>query len=430
MPKLTETFLKTFRPADGAKDRMAFDTECRGLGVRATASGNVSFIVQWTDAATGRKLREPLGTWGAITVEQARIAARARLGRIAQGINPAAERAAAKAEDQRQRDALAAAREEARFTLDALIADWAKLHLARKRPRYAAEAERALRVAFKADLGQPASGLTHTGVTAVLDKLAGDGKAAIAGRTMAYGRACYGWAVRRRRLAANPFEGLPAIEGANASRDRVLTDDEVGAIWRASLAMAEPWGPLVRLLLVTLARREEVAGMRWSELNPDLSQWVIPAARMKLGKPHVVALTDAGRAVLASVTRIEGQDLVFSTTGRTQVSGFSKVKVALDKASGVSGWRFHDFLRTGVSALAGLGFDSVVADKLLAHQPHALSAVARVYQRHDFAAERKAALEAWSACVLRCGDGRQDDPADNVADLIAHKSKRAERLMA
>ena len=99
MPKLTDAFLKTFRPAAGAKDRLTFDTVCRGLGVRATASGNRVFIVQWTDAATGRKQREPLGVWGSITVEQARTAARAQLGRVAQGVNPIAERAKAKAED-------------------------------------------------------------------------------------------------------------------------------------------------------------------------------------------------------------------------------------------------------------------------------------------------------------------------------------------
>jgi hypothetical protein len=121
MPKLTDTFLKAFRPASGTKDRLVFDTECRGLGVRSTATGTRMFIVQWTDPATGRKQREPLGAWGSITIEQARAAARARLGRVAQGINPVAERIAAKAEDQKRRALAAAATLEARFTLDALI---------------------------------------------------------------------------------------------------------------------------------------------------------------------------------------------------------------------------------------------------------------------------------------------------------------------
>ena len=226
----------------------------------------------------------------------------------------------------------------------------------------------------------------------------------MASRTLAYGRACYTWGQRRGKLEANPFLGLP-IAPAIPARERVLTDAEIGAVWRAALSLVEPWGPLLRLLMLTLARREEVAGMRWSELAPDLSQWTIPAARMKLGKPHTVALTDTARAALADVTRIAGQDLVFSTTGKKPVSGFSKVKIALDRAAHVAGWRLHDFRRTGVSVLAGMGFDPVVADKLLAHQPHALSAVARVYQRHDFARERKSALEAWCDRVLRCANG-------------------------
>ncbi len=123
MPKLTDAFLRTFRPPPGAKDRLAFDTECRGLGVRATAGGSKVFIVQWTDPATGRKQREPLDAWGSITLEQARVAARALLGRVAQGINSAGERSKAKAEDVRLRNAAAAAKEEARFTMDTLIAD-------------------------------------------------------------------------------------------------------------------------------------------------------------------------------------------------------------------------------------------------------------------------------------------------------------------
>lgn len=431
MPKLTDAFLRTFRPAPGAKDRLTFDTECRGLGVRATAGGSRVFIVQWTDAATGRKQREPLGAWGAITLAQARAAAQARLGRVAQGINPATERTKAKAEDQRQRAAAAAAKEEARFTLDALISQWAKLHLAGKRPRYATEAERALRVAFTSHLTRPASALTHATVTGVLDKLAGDGKPAIAGRTMAYGRACYGWAVKRRRLVANPFAGLPVIEGANPSRDRVLTDAEVGAVWRASGAMGLPFGSLVRLLLLTAQRREEVAALRWSELSADLSMWTLPAARAKNGKAHVVHLAEPARAILAGIPRIVGQDLVFSTNGKTAPSGFSKAKLALDAATAReagadptfnAGWRFHDCRRTAVTWLAGAGFPPHVADRLLNHVGGSIQGVAAIYQRSEFLAERKAALAAWGAHVLQCGAGAV--AADNVAVLSDQRAQR------
>jgi integrase len=200
-------------------------------------------------------------------------------------------------------------------------------------------------------------------------------------------------------VAANPFTGLPIPTGSTA-RDRVLSNDELRRVWTAAYSMPEPWGPLLRLLMLTLVRREEAAGMKWSELSSDLLTWTIPATRMKRGQAHVVALPEAAQDALRAVTRVGGQDLVFSTTGRTPVSGFSKAKAALDQLSGVTDWRLHDLRRTGVSALAAMGFDSIVADKLLGHQPGKLSAVARVYQRHDFAAERKAALAAWAAHVV------------------------------
>ena len=104
MPKLTDRFLTSFKPTDGRKDRLAFDTECRGLGVRATMAGTKTFIVQWTDPATGQKRREPLGVWGGITVDQAREAARVRLGAVAKGLDPRAEREAKRAAEARERE--------------------------------------------------------------------------------------------------------------------------------------------------------------------------------------------------------------------------------------------------------------------------------------------------------------------------------------
>jgi hypothetical protein len=122
----------------------------------ATANGNKVFIVQWTDDATGRKVREPLGAWGTLTIEKAREAARIRLGRVAGGFDVKAEREARKAADVQRQELAATEKREAAFTLDALIAEWARLHLATRRPRYAVEAQRALRLAFSAHLERPA----------------------------------------------------------------------------------------------------------------------------------------------------------------------------------------------------------------------------------------------------------------------------------
>ena len=301
MPKLTDRLLAGLNLELGRKDRLLFDTECRGLGVRLTLRTGRgakakpemirTFIVQWRDPATRKTLREPVGVWGGITIEQAREAVRARLGAMAKGINPRAERAKLRAEAERERA-------ERALTFGTLIEGWGALYLNHRRTRYSAEAQRALRYAFPSALNRPAARLTRAEVVNTLDALAKAGKAAMAGRTMAYGRACYRWAELRGKVPGNPFASLPISAGAT-ERERVLTDEEIGRVWKATTSMPYPWGPLFRLLFLTLARREEVAGMRWSELSPDLGTWTIPSTRMKRGLPHLVALPAEARDVCA-----------------------------------------------------------------------------------------------------------------------------------
>ena len=400
MPNFTDRTLKGLRVDPGKKDRLVFDSDCPGLGVRVTARGTRSFICQWTDPATRQKRREPIGVWGSITIEQARAAARARLGQVAKGIDPAAER-------RTRKEKAEAERAEAKLSLDGLISDWAKKHLTQKRPRYAAEAVRALRYAFADYLKQPAARLSRATAIAVLDEMAGSGKGTTAGRTMAYGRSMYSWATKRELVSANPFHNLP-ISSATTERDRALTDEELAEIYAAAQKLPYPFGPFYLIALFTLQRREEVAGMRWSELSPDLGLWTIPAERMKNRKPHDVHLSDAARAVLRSIPRLAHQDYVFTTTGRGPVSGFSRARSLLDAritanrdGAPLASWRLHDFRRSGVTRLAGMGFDSIVVDKLLAHKPARLKGVAAIYQRHEFMEERKRALEAWAALLTR-----------------------------
>lgn len=398
---------------------MVFDTACPGLGVRVTAKGTKTFLAQWTDPATKRKQREPLGVWGGITLDQAREATRVRLGTVAKGVNPRTERHRIKTEAERERA-------ESALTFDRLVSDWASLHLVRRSPRYAAEAERAIRHAFGELLNRPAARIGKADVTNRLDAMVRAGKATTAGRTMAYGRAAFAWAVKRGKLAQNPFAGLPVTTPAN-QRERTLSAPEVREVWAAAGTLAAPVGAFVRLLLLTLARRDEVAGMRWSEIAPDKSEWIIPGARTKNGKPHVVHLSPAAVEALDALLKVEGQDLVFTTTGKTPISGFSAFKRQLDNAIAAARLKeaektgdtpaalvpfvLHDFRRTGVTVLAGMGFDSIVVDKLLNHQPSKLRGVAGVYQRHEFGPERARALEAWaSVCTTTPNTGENVTP--------------------
>ncbi len=220
--------------------------------------------------------------------------------------------------------------------------------------------------------------------------------------------------------------------------DRVLTDAEIGEVWRAAGLLGWPWGPYFRFLLLTLQRRGETAGLAWAELSPDLALWELPGCRTKNGKPHLVHLAEPARAILRAVPRLAGSPLAFTTTGTTPVSGFSHAKRRLDaailaeraKRAAEAGdgrppaspvpWGGHDFRRSGATVLARLGVRWEVADKALNHVKGAIQGVAAIYQRYDFLAEREAALNVWAAHVLACGEA-----AEAAGNVVALRPGRA-----
>src|SRR6516225_5004328 len=240
--KLTERKIEKLATEHGRKDRLVFDDVQRGLAVRVTATGGRTYLCQYT--IHGHKWRVPLGSCSAVSLAKAREAAAAVMGDVAKGRNPAAERKAAAAAER-------ARRSRNRLTLRVLIEDWKRMHLAGRRPSYAAEAVRALHYAFANYLDDPAEDLDRTAVVRALDALTrrrkrkdgeGPGKArgaAITGRTAAYGRAAFAWAVKRGSVRANPFAALPVVKGA-AKRERVLSDAEVAEIWQAAGEASEP----------------------------------------------------------------------------------------------------------------------------------------------------------------------------------------------
>jgi integrase len=179
--------------------------------------------------------------------------------------------------------------------------------------------------------------------------------------------------------------------------------------------------------MLTLQRREEVAEMPWSELNDPCAPttWTIPAARAKNQRTHVVHLAAPVRDALKSLPTQNA--CVFAGRGQTGAIGaFSKMKAMLDEALAKAGhdlgdWRFHDFRRSGVTALAGMGFQPHVCDRILNHVTGAIQGVAAVYQRHEFLAERKAALDAWAAQVVAAAE--PEDSPSSECDI-----KRSRRM--
>jgi integrase len=204
------------------------------------------------------------------------------------------------------------------------------------------------------------------------------------------------WCVGRAVLDQSPADGIP-LPAKEVTRDRVLTDPELAQVILAARMIGEPNAGIVEFLALTGQRREEVARSTWDEFDLGPRVWTLPKTRTKNAKQHAVYLSDQSIVVLKRMEK--WGPLVFSVHGTKPFQSFAVAKRELDERSRVTGWRLHDLRRTCVSGMARLGIAPHVADKILNHQSGTISGVAAVYQRHDFLAERKAALERWSAHV-------------------------------
>jgi integrase len=151
------------------------------------------------------------------------------------------------------------------------------------------------------------------------------------------------------------------------------------------------------MLALTGQRREEVAQMRWAEIDESTRIWGIPAERSKNGRAHIVHLSEQAWVIIHRFPQT--CTYVFATANRKRAQNIKVAKAAVDAESGVTGWRLHDLRRTVVSGMARLGIPPHVADKILNHQTGTISGVAAVYQRHEFMKERKEALELWARHV-------------------------------
>lgn len=228
----------------------------------------------------------------------------------------------------------------------------------------------------------------------------------------------------------SPATGVKPV-AKESSRDRVLSDDEVRWLWQACDALGHPWGPFTKALLLTGQRLGEVAGMRDSEITG--TTWHLVADRTKNGRAHDVPLCDAVRAVLAEAMRIEGSALVFTTTGETPISGFYKGRQHVDEKMEeiaaeergepveIPRWTFHDLRRTAATGMARLGIAVRVTEAVLNHVSGTGGGIVAVYQRHDYADEKRAALEAWARFVASVVEGN----AGNVVPFSAAANEGA-----
>jgi integrase len=389
MPKLagkafTDTYLRSLKPESVRRDH--YDAVQRGLGLRVAPSGLKSWFVM--RRVNSRMTRTTLGRYPEVPLADARKKAEAVLEQIAKGHSPKKAKVPAFA---------------------AVLDDW--LTRDQKGKRSVDEKRRALaKDALPAFGNWPMDTIARSDVRNLLDSIADRGAPIYANRLLAYLRRMFNWAEERDIIASSPVAGIKA-PAAERSRDRTLSPDELAAVWRGTYQMPDPFGSFSRMLILTGQRRNEVAGARWEEIDLQKGEWTIPAERAKNGKAHLVHLPPAPD-ILPGVPRVDGSPYVFTTTGSTPISGFSKAKAMLDKASGVTGWTIHDLRRTFATLATGeLGIEPVVVDKILNHLSGAVTGIAAVYQRHAYLEQRRHAMARWGTFVAGLGNHEHEQGA-------------------
>lgn len=419
---------------DGGKETI------KGFGLKVTPNGGKVYVYQYRIARAGMAAQTSprkytIGKHGELTPDQARIRARELAAMVTQGIDPRQrELDAIAAQDEANRRAEEKARLDAELSFDLMADKWLDEYSYRNgQPRSGRSIEQArsvIKTHLRPKLGNlPLPAITPANLRSIINAIPSR-RVATRRTVFAYASILFGWAHKRGDIAENPLRAI-AKPDAPTARDRVLTDEELAVIWQATLALRAPLGPFYRILVLTGQRREEVASMDWAELDRDNAIWTIPAVRAKNGTTHIVPLSDAvldeiDRLALLCQVKDEISEPgtkrwpkagpVISVRGYVSLSSFSQAKKLLDAEIAkirvdnlpMTSWRVHDLRRTLATGFQRLGVRFEVTESVLNHLSGAKGGVAGIYQRHDWATEKRSALDAW---------------ARHVATIIAPASK-------
>jgi integrase len=401
--KLTPAFVAKAEAIPGADRTIYWDQSLPGFGLMVTPAGHKSFVCQYR---AGRQSRR-LAIKSVLTLDAARKEAKAVLGAVVKGADPLAER----------REAEASATNTLRSIVENYLErDGAKLRTADER-RATFE-----RLVFPKLGARQIGDIKRSEINKLLDKIEDENGPRMASLTLAYLRKVMNWHASRSDDFRSPIvRGM--ARGVVGKRDRVLTDDELRALWRAAEGWDHAFGRMLRFALLTAARRDEAAKMRRSEVKDDI--WTVPAARYKTGIDFELPLS---RAALSMVEEAPKAGFLFTTGGEAGLAGFTKFKAEFDRrmlaelrkaaAEGGEGpekvalahWTIHDVRRTARSLMARSGVDADHAERCLGH---VIGGVRGVYDRHAYRDEKRAAFEALAALVERI----LNPAADNVVPL-------------
>jgi len=400
--KLTPAFVnKASPPADGAVELVYWDETQKGFGLAVTRGGHKSYVVSYRAAGRKRRMHLKRG----LTLSDARREAKAILGTVAKGGDPLAER----------RNAERAESETLKGIVDEYVAKEGG------RLRTIDDRKATLDRLVLPKLGnRQIEDITRTDVARLLDHIAGERGAPMADHVLAYLRRVMTWHASRSDSFRSPIvRGMARTRPSQRRRQRVLTDGELRALWRAAEGSQGAFSLFVQFLLLTATRRTEAAGMRRGEITGD--EWTIPQERYKTGLELVLPLSSAARAALDKVPRVGKSGFVFTTDGKHPISGFSKFKCAFDTAmlaelrrqdpdAAMPRWTLHDLRRTARSLMSRAGVPSDHAERCLGH---VLPGVRGTYDRHEYLPEKRRAFETLAALVERI----INPPTGNVTSL-------------
>jgi len=411
--KLTSAFVERACVELGKERTIWWDEGLPGFGLSVTKNGHRSYVVQYR-AGRGRGGTDRRLTIGAgLTLDVARREAKKLLGQVAAGTDPLKVRRAEAAraagtlraitEDYFARECgmVRDAKGKAVFT-EKRDADGKATAKLRSAPQRLKTFER---LVYPALGSMPIDTVKRSTLTKLLDQIADERGAVMADRTLAYIRKVLNWHATRSDTYQCPIvKGMARNSGQ--ARERILTDDELRTVWRAAGA-AGTFGSLVKFILLTTARRDEAAKMRWHEIEG--CDWTLPAGRNKTKLDLIRPLPKAAQDLLAAVPRFKGCPYAFSNDGVRAIGGYGKFKAALQKASVTARWSLHDLRRSSRSLMSRAGVPSDHAEHVMGH---VLPGMKRIYDRHKYYDEKKLALEKLSSLIDRIVN-----PQDNVITL-------------
>jgi integrase len=391
---LSDTFVRATKAAAPGQRDHYWDTKVGGFGLRVTDRGAKSFVLYTRYPPSKAPSRRALGDASRMSLSAARKMAREWLDLIEQGIDPQA------VEQQRQEEA----QRSRRITFGAVAEEWLS-EVVRGKQRQGRTVELDLRREFIPRWGnRPITEITALDIREAIKEVK-DRAPSQARNILGHLKRLFAWAEAQQvyGLDQSPVERLKptAIVGKKNPRQRVLTDNEMRALWHAAVKLDYPYGSAFRMLALTGQRKSEVAEARWREFDLTKKLWTIPPERMKGDAAHEVPLTDDVMALLEALPRFNNGDFVFSTTfGAGPVNGFSTAKVKLDHAmaaelgSAVDPFVTHDVRRTMRTGLSALPIADRVRELVIAH---AQVGMHKVYDLHSYRAEKLHALNLWQA---------------------------------